>query len=99
MSNTSRSLDRLNCNIPYCVTFQHLVISHCYWMYLKETSEAWPFLCIPAITALAHPCAADAISCLRHTWMYQCRVRQDAGNDHGCIDGIFLKIHSEMETI
>ena len=34
---------------------------HYYQVYLKETLEAWPFLCIHAITAFAHPCAADAL--------------------------------------
>ncbi len=47
-----------------CVTFSIVLnelISRCYRVYLKETLEAWPFLCIHAITAFAHPCAADAL--------------------------------------
>ena len=47
-------------------------------MHFPAASSARPFHCIPAITAFAHPCAADGIMpSLRHTWMYKCRERHD----------------------
>jgi hypothetical protein len=45
-------------------------------------------------TSMCGRCQFD----LRHTWMYQCRVRQDAGSAHGCIHGIFRQIRPVAVT-
>ena len=61
---------------------------------------------VGGMAVLLHPCnhGIGASLCgrcrnLRHTWMYQCRVRQDAGNDQRCIYGIFRKIRPIAGTI